>query len=227
MKSTREIAAMEGPGSVRGDKAEPLALRIGFWACTAIAVAVVARRLLALAFPPRSGPAPLAALDTVFASHAALTLAHILPALLFVAVAPFALMRRQAAWAERAIYPLGAIVGATAYAMSGFAVGGWVERAAVLVFNTWFLVSLLAAYRFRRSGDDESSRRWLVRAVVVLLGIATTRPVMGVFFAISAATTHWTPQQFFGYAFWIGFSINALVVELWLRSAARKRLRGA
>ena len=52
----------------------------------------------------------------------------------------------------------------------------------------------------------------------ILLGIATTRPVMGIFFATSRVT-HLLPQQFFGIAFWIGFSIDTLIVELWLRSA--------
>jgi hypothetical protein len=56
-----------------------------------------------------------------------------------------------------------------------------------------------------------------LRAIVVLLGIATTRPVMGVFFATSPLT-HLTPHQFFGIAFWIGFSINTLAFELWIRS---------
>jgi hypothetical protein len=57
----------------------------------------------------------------------------------------------------------------------------------------------------------------MTRAIAILLGIATTRPVMGVFFATSRAT-HLSPEQFFGMAFWIGFSINTLIVELWLRS---------
>jgi hypothetical protein len=77
-----------------------------------------------------------------------------------------------------------------------------------------------------RHGDDEHRQRWKLRAIAILLGIATTRPVMGIFFA----TSRWTglkPQQFFGIAFWIGFSINTVVIELWLRnrslSAERNR----
>ena len=43
---------------------------------------------------------------------------------------------------------------------------------------------------------------------------------MGVFFATSRLT-HLTPSQFFGIAFWIGFSINTfLAIEIWLRSGA-------
>jgi hypothetical protein len=199
----------------------PLWLRIGFWICTAIAVAVVIRRAVALAFPRPSAAPQLAALDALFASHAALTFAHILPALAFVLVAPFVVFRRSSR-AERLIYLLGAIVGVTAYPMSVHSVGGWTERSAVLFFNSLFLFSLLRAYLLGREGDWQRSRTWLLRAIAVLLGIATTRPVMGMFFATSRLT-HLTPAQFFGIAFWIGFSVNTLVFELWLRSRSRQQ----
>ena len=204
----------------------PLGLRIGFWICIAISVAVVVRRVLALAFPVRSAAPQLAQLDTAFASHTALTLAHILPALVFVVLVPLVLLRApgKAQWAERLLFPLGLVVGLTAYAMDIFAIGGWVERSAVLFFNTWFLFSLARAFVYRQRSEITLERRWMLRAIVVLLGIATTRPVMGVFFATSRLT-HLTPNQFFGIAFWIGFSINAIVVEIWLRTG-RAALRG-
>jgi len=206
------------PASVLKGERAPLWTRIGFWACTAIAVAVVVRRILALAFPPKSAPPQLATLDSFFASHAALTLAHIIPALAFVLVAPFVVFRPATrAWAGQLIYPLGAVVGITAYAMSVDSVGGWIERSAVLFFNSLFLVSLFRAYRYRRQDDPLRERPWLLRAIVILLGIATTRPVMGIFFA-TTRLTHLTPHQFFGIAFWIGFSINTLAFELWIRS---------
>jgi len=47
---------------------------------------------------------------------------------------------------------------------------------------------------------------------------------MGLFFA-TARLTHLLPQQFFGIAFWIGFSINVLIFELWIRSVDRHRER--
>src|SRR5438067_12837382 len=107
--------------------------------------------------------------------------------------------------------------------MNSYSIGGWVERSAVLLFNTLFLFSLARAYMYMRRGEHLPERRWMTRAVGILLGIATTRPVMGVFFA----TRHWThlePTQFFGIAFWIGFSINTIAVELWLRSLPYRRL---
>jgi hypothetical protein len=61
----------------------------------------------------------------------------------------------------------------------------------------------------------------MIRAIAILLGIATTRPVMGFFFATSRLT-HLQPHQFFGMAFWIGFSINTLLFEFWVRTKDRR-----
>jgi hypothetical protein len=196
-------------------------LRLGFWACTVISVAVVLRRAVALAHPLQSAPPRLAELDAAFASHAALTVAHILPALAFVLLTPFVYIRRfaGATWPKRLLFPLGLVVGVTAYAMSKYSVGGWVERCAVLLFNSLFLFSLFRAWHLRR--EPVLTLRWMTRAIAVLLGVATTRPVMGIFFAASSVT-HLSPEQFFGIAFWIGFSINTLIVELWLRSQEGK-----
>jgi predicted membrane protein DUF2306 len=167
----------------------------------------------------------MAALDATFSSHTMLTLMHIVPAAVFVVLAAPVLLRSTGnSWPERLFFPFGAITGATAYAMSSYAVGGWIERSAVLVFNTWFLFSLGRAYWFRLRGDTARKRTWMTRAVGILLGIATTRPVMGVFFATSART-HLQPNQFFGIAFWIGFCINAVVIELWLHLERRAQLR--
>src|SRR5260370_36297496 len=140
-------------------------------------------------------------------------------AMALVLLAPFVLLRRaRAAWAEGRLFPLGAVVGVTVYAMSAYSVGGWVERSAVFFFNSLFLFSLARAYGYMRAGEHLLKRQWMARAVGILLGIATPRPVMGVFFATSA-WTHLEPRQFFGIAFWIGFSINTIAVELWLHSS--------
>lgn len=196
----------------------PLWLRVGFWACLVIAVAAVIRRVFALAHPPHSTPPQMAVLDRMFASHAALTLAHIIPALAFVVVTPFFIFAKsnKSVWAGHLLFPLGLMVGITAYAMSTYSVGGWVERSAVLLFNTLFLFSLLQAYLYMKRGESLLKRQWLIRAIAILLGIAVTRPVMGIFFATSRLTGL-QPQQFFGIAFWIGFSTSTLIGELWLR----------
>ena len=204
----------------------PVWIRIGYWVSVAIAVAAVVRRLLELAFPPRSVPAQLAGIDAAFASEEVLTLVHVLTALAFVLVTPFFIFRnfKGTVWAERLLFPLGAIVGLSAYAMTSVAsIGGWTERCAILVFNTLFLYSLFRAYEYWRRDEATLKRRWMTRAIGILLGITTTRPVIGIFFATSRIT-HLTPNQFFGIAFWIGFSINTVAVEVWLRRGTGMRL---
>ncbi|HZD46920.1 MAG TPA: DUF2306 domain-containing protein [Acidobacteriaceae bacterium] len=201
----------------------PLGLKIGFWICIVIAVAVVLRRVVALATPPNpNAPPQLAGLDAYFTAHATLTYVHILCALAFVLLLPLLFWHRTrgSVTLQRAIFPLGLLVGITAYAMSAHAVGGWLERAAVLFFNTLFLFALYRAWSFSRRNNRPHQQRWMLRAIAILLGIATTRPVMGVFFATSRLT-HLTPQQFFGIAFWIGFSLNTIVMEFWLRTRGR------
>jgi hypothetical protein len=179
----------------------PLWLLVGFWFCVVIAITVVLHRLVELIRPSQGSPSQMASLDAIFSSHAVLTVMHIIPAPIFVLLCAAVLLRRTGGeWLERLFFRFGAVTGATAYAMSYWTVGGWVERSAVLTFNTWFLFSLGRAYWFRLRG--EPSRK------------------AGVFFATSSRA-HLGPSQFFGIAFWIGFSINASVIELWLHSKRR------
>ena len=201
----------------------PLWLRIGFWICILIGAAAVIRRVFALAAPAQNGPPQMSAMDDAFASHATLTLAHIVPAILFVLLAPLAVFSRfvRLRWPERILFPLGAVVGTTAYAMTAYSIGGWTERSAIYLFDTLFLYSLARAYAYRQRGDPVLKRRWLLRSIAILLGIGTARPVMAVFFATSRLT-HLRPDQFFGIAMWAGFSINLLVFELWIRSVDRR-----
>jgi hypothetical protein len=89
---------VEPPSAVRPpSNPAPRWLRAGFWICVGIAVAVVIRRLIALAYPSPSAPPQLAQFDALFASHAVLTLAHIVPALVFVLLAPLFYWHRFAA----------------------------------------------------------------------------------------------------------------------------------
>jgi hypothetical protein len=210
--------------AISADRRSSRLLQLAFWISIVIAVAVVLRRLVAILYPSQTAPPQMATLDAAFASHTALTLAHILPAMAFVLLTPFVLLRRSGAmWAQWLLFPLGALVGVTAYAMTAYSIGGWVEGSAVLFFNSLFLFSLGRAYWSMRRDESLQKMRWMLRAIGILLGIATTRPVMGFFFATSRLT-HLEPRQFFGIAFWIGFSINTIAVELWLHSRKPKSL---
>lgn len=85
----------------------PVWLLLGFLISAGIAIAAVVRRLIALLGPSSNGPPQLAAMDATFSSHAVLTLAHILPAAVFVVLAVVVLLRRSSdVWLERLFFYL-------------------------------------------------------------------------------------------------------------------------
>ena len=84
-----------------------------------------------------------------------------------------------------------------------------------LVAFILFLFFLLKAFVHIRRREIAAHREWMVRAFAIGLAIATIRPIVGVFFATSRVT-HLTPQEFFGTAFWIGFTLHLIVAEAWI-----------
>ena len=189
-----------------------------------IGAAAVVRRMVALNSPAANPRAPaLEDLDAHFAAKAALTYVHITMGLVFVALVPLqfvsSLRNRKPQlhrMVGRVVLIAGVVAGATAFGMVlRTPVGGANEVAATTFFGSLFLFSLGKAFWFIRHRNVVLHREWMIRAVATALGIATTRPIMGAFFA-TMMLTHLTPQQFFGTAFWLGFSINYVVAEAWL-----------
>ena len=216
MATTATLAARPKPGLKR-------LMWIGILVLCAIAAAVVVRRIAALVSPARNVPAQLAGLDQVFADKETLTLTHIIPGLAFVILVPFQLSRswrnrhlRAHRWMGRIVMILGVIIGISALAMSSHPIGGAIESSATIFFGLFFLFALTEAYLHIRRRESALHREWIIRAMAIALGIATVRPVMGFFFATSRLTGL-TPHQFFGIAFWIGFSLTYLAGELWIR----------
>jgi uncharacterized membrane protein len=192
---------------------------------SAIGVAAVARRMLNL-LAGSSAPAGLpeaAALDAGFARHPLLTMAHIVPGLLFVVLGPLQFvktlrMRRPALhrWMGRLLLTSGIVIGLTALVMSPqMAIGGANETAATMLFATLFLFALGRAFVAIRHGKIEVHREWMIRAFAIGLAVAFVRPIVGVFFA-TRRITHLTPHDFFGMAFWLGFTIQAIAAEIWI-----------
>jgi len=189
-----------------------------------IAVAAALQGIVMLALPlPAPRDASLASLNNAFAARRALTLAHIIPALFFAILLPAWFSRRVRTRIRlhrritQAMFILGVIIGVTAFFLSLHPVGGLNEASAVILYDGLFLFCLGRAWFLWRRGDLLLHREWMTRGIAVLLGIATTRPVMGVFFA-TRSITHLSFNQFFGIAFWIGFTSTYIAGEAWLRA---------
>ncbi len=190
-----------------------------------IGVAIVIRRMLQL-FAPAPAPSAFsetAALDAGFSRHRLLTLVHIVPGLLFVVLAPLQFVRklrnrkpRLHRWIGRAVVLSGIVIGSTALIMSPqMAIGGANETAATMLFGAAFLFALIRGFLSIRRGRVALHREWMIRALAIGLAVTTVRPIMGVFFAIRGIT-HLTPHDFFGTAFWLGFTISLMAAEIWI-----------
>src|SRR2546423_10245950 len=120
-----------------------------------IGLAVAMRRTIVLLHPSATPTAknPAAGLDAHFAGHRTLTLTHILPAMLFMVLGPLQFLRSLRAqyprvhrWSGRVFLIASAVVGISGLRMSlGQTVGGLDEKAAILLFGTFFLVGLAKA----------------------------------------------------------------------------------
>ena len=188
-----------------------------------IGAAAAARRIVALETAPLAGASPLAGLDRQFAAKAGMTLLHIVPSLLFVLLIPLQFVSDAAAPSsarpsldrsrDRSPGSRDRYFSAAAERSPGGRPGRSVGHHALRLLFSAFSRKAWWHIRNRRV---ELHREWATRMVAIALGVATTRPVMAVFFATSRLTGL-TPQQFFGPAMWIGFVTTYLAAEAWIR----------
>jgi hypothetical protein len=187
----------------------------------AIGLATAERRTYVLLSPPEHPRfAAAAALDASFAAYRSLTLLHVLPAALLIVLMPLQFVSRIRTrhvawhrWSGRLLIVLGFIVGTSALVMSfTMAIGGATETAATTLFAILFLVFLTMGFWNIRQRRIVQHREWMIRAFGVALGVATTRPIVGAFFAARRLS----PHEFFGTAFWLGFTLTLLAAETWI-----------
>ena len=160
------------------------------------------RRIAALEAEQLSGPPALVALDEQFRIKTGIVLLHIVPSLLFVLLVPVqfvSAVRRNRPqlhrWSGRMVFGLGIVIGFSALWLSAHPVGGISESAATIFFGSFFLFSLAKAWWHIRNRRVEVHREWVTRMTAIAAGAATTRPIIGAFFATSPLTGH-TPAIF-------------------------------
>jgi uncharacterized membrane protein len=193
-----------------------------------LGLAVATRRAIVLFKPGALSAAknPAAALDAHFAGRRTITLAHILPGMLFMVLGPLQFIPALRAkhpqfhrWAGRIFLAASAVIGISGLTMAaGETIGGLDEKAAIFLFGTFFLVALGKALWHALHREFAQHREWMIRGYAIGLAVATIRPIMGIFFAAAFVRGHGPePSQFFGTAFWIGFTLQTVAAEIWIR----------
>jgi uncharacterized membrane protein len=192
-----------------------------------VGIAVAVRRGVVLLKPgamsARNDPA--AELDKSFADRRTLTLAHIVPGMLFMVLGPLQFVRGLRSkypqvhrWCGRIFLTASAVVGVSGLTLAyGRTIGGVDEKAAITLFGTFFLIALAKALWHAIRGEFERHREWMIRGYAIGLAVATIRPIMGTFFAMVLLRGHRPdPHEFFGTAFWIGFTLQMIAAEIWI-----------
>jgi uncharacterized membrane protein len=122
-----------------------------------IGIGMAVRRSVVLLRPgtisARNNPA--AQLDGAFADRRTLTLAHIVPAMLFMVLGPLQFVQSLRAkyprvhrWSGWIFLSASAVVGTTGLALAfGKTIGGVDEKAAIVLFGSFFLIALTIALR--------------------------------------------------------------------------------
>lgn len=181
-----------------------------------------------------AGVVPEDGYERRYAEHPLIAYMHIVPGVIYVIGAPVPTSRR---FRERNLHlhrllgrvllPAGLLAGVFGVAFGvPYSFGGITEATAAAVFGSWFVVSLLLAYRAIRSGDVTAHRRWMIRAFAVGLAAGTIRIWIGLFQGFGVLSF----EDSFGPAFWLGFGMHAVAAELYLArrpSADREVVRTA
>jgi hypothetical protein len=161
--------------------------------------------------------------DSGLHDHPLLTVIHIIPGLFFVLLGPFQFRNVSPPFHRKSLnifIAVSYIIGLSALVMPFIVLplGGLNEAVASSFFALYFLVSITRAIPAGFSGQSKSNREWLLRAYAVGLAIATVRPIMALSFVFFGLK----PQVFLGTAFWIGFSLHAIVAEDWIQSTRNR-----
>lgn len=193
-----------------------------------VGVAVATRRAVVLMKPGamNANKNPAAALDDHFAKEKTLTLLHVIPGMIFMVLGPLQFVRNLRAkhpgvhrWSGRIFLTASGVIGVTGLTMAlRGTIGGWDEKSAILIFGSFFLFALSKALWHVMHREFAQHREWMIRGYAVGLAVATIRPIMGGFFAVAVLHGQTPrPQNFFGTAFWIGFTAQAAIAEIWIR----------
>lgn len=167
-------------------------------------------------------PGPTDDFGVRYVQHPIVSLAHIVPGLVFLVFAPLQFVARIRKRRISVHRGLGRVLVLAAAISGAFGItsalvfpafGGRSTTLATLVFGTLFLWALLMAVVRIRQRRVSAHREWMIRVFALALGVATIRIVVGLLQAVTGRAM----VDVFGLSFWLGFGVNLAVSEVWIR----------
>ena len=160
---------------------------------------------------------------------------HVVLGGVYLTLAPFQFVKRirsrHLAYHRRTgrlLVAIGLLVGVTALFM-GLVIpfSGWPERVIVGFFGGMFLLALVKAFPYIRSGQVNLHREWMIRAFAIALAIATIRLIYIPALLLAADPTDAQISMLWNTSFAVAFVVHASVAELWIRATRRSTTLGA
>lgn len=160
-------------------------------------------------------------LDRWFLGYRLLALLHVVPGILFLALAPLQFWPtfrnqhlRLHRWSGRLLIAAALVVGVSGLTMGAIVpFGGPIAATAVFAAGVFFLLSLMRAYVAVRRRDFERHREWMIRMFSIGLGIATVRIIAVPLLALTEISLNTAAAI----SFWSGWLITLGAAEYWIR----------
>jgi uncharacterized membrane protein len=158
------------------------------------------------------------------------SLAHFVPGVLFMALAPLQLWasfrnRHRAVhrWTGRIVVACALFLGVSGLAFPFTMPARPVaEQIFMTLFGVAFLVCASIAFMAARRRDFARHRRWMIRLVVTGLAITTQRLLLALFIVLGGVASVDEFWRHFVTAAWVAWGLQFAAAEWWLRSAAAR-----
>ncbi len=169
--------------------------------------------------PP--GPEWYGAQKDLYNKYSTVTFLHIVPAFALTLLVPILLNDKVRSrfpivhrWSGRLFLLLSSVIVVTAVFISfKFPFGRSGEALATLVISGTFTLCLVYAFISIRRRDIKAHQKWMIRALAAGFSPATMR----IFFATIQSTYDISAKEIFTLTMWIGFILNLVIAELWIR----------
>ena len=211
--------------SEKPNKTMRVAIPLGYFAIAFSAIILLADGANRLSIMLQDSP-PTDVFDLRYVQHPWITFLHIVPGLMFLTLGPLQFMARIRQRRISFHRGLGRILVVCA-ATSGLIAlvvnvvfptfGGISGQAATVFFGAIFLFSLTKAVCHIRRKEVRLHREWMIRAFALAMGVASIRVFIILFRDVSGLEL----VEAFGTSFWLGFSVNLLVAEVWINHTRR------
>lgn len=218
------------PGKKRISKIR-LLLKVAMFLLAAIGIVMVIRSLIVLTeIVPTNNRQGFDSLNQDFGKQTFTTILHIVPGALFMILGPLQFMPgirlrhiQFHRWTGRVFIITAYIIGITSIVLSFTKqlIGGINEAAASVFFSIFFLLCISRSLYCILRKQVLLHREWMIRAFSLGLAIETVRLITAfaiIFFKVQL--------DFLGTAFWMGFTLHAIVAEIWINHTRKPVVAG-